>query len=534
MNGGAPAGTPTPSRVVLLGAVCAVLAGAVRLWTLRDLEAADPLFRVTILDEAVYVREALRIHEGRPATSASLVSMLWPWLLALFGAVTRHAASLVNVGLGSAIAGIAAAGAARLGGSLAAGAVAGGICALSGALVFQDATAQIETLLALSVLASVLASAAAARSPTWMRLALAGAAAGIAILGRGTHAGLLLGTIPALRGAGPRTGALRALVLAIAAAAPIVAFDQAVGAVPTSAGVNVWLGNNLWSRTTRSFGTGEIAMDPDGEARDVVRVATEAEGGRPLSTAEINAWWMRRAWREMSADWGAAFGHFAAKAALVFYVPDMGGNHDADVERQFAAWLRVAPVSVAWILVLGAAGWVVARRGAPGVDAAALAVVGGIAALIVVFPLTRYRMPLVPAAAVLVGVGVAAVVARRVDRGPRIAAGIVVVSLAAVAVVASSLRPAAKPEAWTNLGLAAMDTGVGDPDAYLVRALAEDPSYPIPALILGNRALERGDAREAIRRFDAAAAAAGGRPRWAGIVRDAELGRAKALALLGR
>ena len=73
MNGGAPAGTPTPSRVVLLGAVCAVLAGAVRLWTLRDLEAADPLFRVTILDEAVYVREALRIHEGRPATSASLV-----------------------------------------------------------------------------------------------------------------------------------------------------------------------------------------------------------------------------------------------------------------------------------------------------------------------------------------------------------------------------------------------------------------------------------------------------------------------------
>src|SRR6185436_10692099 len=119
---------------------------------------------------------------------------------------------------------------------------------------------------------------------------------------------------PALRGEGARVGVLRATAVVLAAAAPVVLFDRAVGAIPTSAGVNVWLGNNAWSRQTLALGTDEIAMDPDGEARDIVRVAEKAEG-HPLSKAEMNEWWARRALREMGDDVGAAALHFAKKTA---------------------------------------------------------------------------------------------------------------------------------------------------------------------------------------------------------------------------
>jgi hypothetical protein len=525
---GAAAAGPSGRRVALLGFGVAALAAGVRIWTLAELEAADPLALVPILDEAVYLREARRLGEGLGPTTPSLVALLWPWTLAALGAVTQHAAALVDVAIGSLVAALAAAGAARLAGSLAAGVVAGAVCALSGALVFQDATAQIEPLLGLLALSTALALAAAARAPTWTRLTVAGLLAGVAILGRGTNAALLVGVLPALRGAAAGARASRVAVFVAAAAVPILVFDAAVGAVPSSPGVNVWLGNNGWSRDTLSFGTDEIAMDPDGEARDIVAVAEAAER-RKLSTAEVNAWWLGRAAREVAAEPGAAAAHLARKTALLFYAPDMGGNRDVDAEREFATWLRVAPVSAAWILVLGAAGWVVARRTSCGLGAFALATSGGLATLVVVFPLTRYRMPFVPAAAVLAGVGVAAVIARRVDRRRLVAGAATVVVLGAMVVVAGAIRPARRPEAWTNLGQAAIDTGVGDADAFLRRAVADDPTYPWPSLLLGERALARGDAAEALRRFDAAIAAAGASPRWAGAARRAAEGRARAL-----
>jgi tetratricopeptide (TPR) repeat protein len=355
----------------------------------------------------------------------------------------------------------------------------------------------------------------------------------VAILGRGSNAALLLGAWPVMRGAGVGLGSLRATAILAAAAAPVVLFDQAVGAVPTSAGVNVWLGNNAWSRQTLSLGTDEIAMDPDGEARDIVRVAEAAEG-RPLSKAEMNAWWARRALREMGDDVGAASLHFAKKAALVLSAPDTGGNRDVDAEREFSTWLRTAPVSSAWILVLGAAGCIAAWRATRGTDAIALAALGGVAALVVVFPLTRYRMPLVPTAAVLAGVGAAAVLSKRADGRARGAAVATLVVLAAVSYFAETLRSAARPESWTNLGLAAIDTGVGDAEVLLRRAAKDGAAFPTPSLVLANRALGRGDAAQALRDFDAAIRAAGDRSTWAGVARDAAVGRCRALAALGR
>jgi tetratricopeptide (TPR) repeat protein len=524
---------PPAARVAVLAAVVGAVAVAVRLWTLRDMEAANPLFRVTILDEAVYLREAGRIRDGLAPTTPSLVSLFWPWVLALAGAVERHGASLLNVGFGSATAVLACVGASRAAQSLLAGGVAGGIVALSGALVFQDCTAQIEPLLGLLVLAAVLALVAAARSPTHARIALAGLLVGVAGLGRGTNLALLLGLVPLLRGVPLRTAALRAVVAVAAAAVPIVAFDRAVGALPTSGGVNVWLGNNAWSRETRSFGTAEFPMDPDGEAQGVASIAEAAEG-RKLSAAEINAWWARRALREIAAQPAHAIAHAGTKALLVVYPEDTGGNHDATAEREFSAYLRVVPVSFAWILVAGAAGWVAARRAIPGWSAAGLASVGFVATLVLIFPLTRYRVPLTPVAAVLAGVGVAALARRRVSAAEATQAGAVAALLAVASWAGLKVRPPTRPESWTNLGIASMESGVGDPAEWLRRAHAESPDFPLSAALLGVLSLQRNDPQQALTWFDRALDVARKDRMWDRVGRDAGVGKVRALSLLGR
>lgn len=536
---GDPRPAPRVAHVAILAAVVGAVAVAARLAVLADMERANPLFRVTVLDEAVYLREALRIRDGGSADAPSLVSLLWPWLLATFGATTRHSASLVNVTLGTATAVLAAAGAARLARSLVAGAVAGSVCALSGALVFQDTTAQIEPLLGLLVLATVLAQAAAARAPSPGRLALAGALLGAAVLGRGTNAALVLGLAPALFAPSARVGrrardaAARALVVALAAAAPIVTFHAAVGAVPTSPGINVWLGNNPWSWTTRSFGTAELRLDPDAEAVEVRAIPESAEG-RPLSVGDVNVWWLRRTAEACAASPGEALSHVGVKAALVFSPDDMGGNHDAVAERDFSALLGLVPVSGAWILVFAAAGFVVARPSVRGIDAPGLAALGFCAALVVVFPLTRYRSPVLPACAVLVGAGAAALRPGGSSRTRQAAGAAVAAGLAAVSMLADTLRPPQRAESWANLGAAAVQSGVGDGEAWLRRAAAEAADFPPPLVFLGYVRLDAGDPRGALDWFTQAAEVAGDHARWNGLHRDAVVGAARALAALGR
>ncbi|MCE9636921.1 MAG: tetratricopeptide repeat protein [Planctomycetes bacterium] len=531
-------------RAVLLAAVLAAVAMSVRLQTLHGMNDANPLFRVTVLDEAVYLREAARFRSGGGWTS-SLVSLFWPWILSVLGAVDRNSAALVNVVIGSMTTVLATVGAAKLTRSLVAGAVAGLICALSGAMVFQDVTVQIEPVIAFSVLASALALAAAARRPTAVRLAIAGAAVGVATLARGTNVALVLGALPALGAgvpAGPCAGGasrvvasrwIRAAILFVGVAAPVALFDRAVGALPTSGGVNVWLGNNEWSRDTLSFGTDEFPMDPDAEAAAVARIAAASEG-RDLTPPEINSWWVRRAAREIASHPGASIVHFATKLILVVYPDDMGGNHDAVLESEFAAPLRVLPVTFAWVLVVGAAGFVLTRKVVPGATAMGLAAAGVVGALVIVFPLTRYVAPLVPTAAVLAGAGASVLLRADRDRRTAAAAGVTVAALVTASFAGSLMRPSNRAEALMNLGVAAMNTGVGDSDRFFRRSAEADATYAPPLVMLGARAFDSGKFDEALARFDSAVAIAWENPKFVAAARDALLGRCRSLASLGR
>lgn len=524
-----------PWRPVLLAAAaCAAVALVLRLWTLSAMEAANPLFAEPLLDEAAYLGLA---KEGWP-DQAWFQSPVFPALLRSFGITQRHDAAVLCAVLGSATAGLAVIGGAHQARSVAAGWIAGALAALAAGPVFLDVTVQTESLLALLTLLAVLAMTRAAALPSPCGIAAAGAAVGLAALARGNALGLLLGALPillregpeggraALRTTGRRAGALAAGLLLVLLPAAGVHASRGGGLTPFpwTGGLNLWLGNCAWAQETRSFGTDQLPMDPVGEEIAARRLAEQDEG-RPLTGTELSSWWSRRALREAADAPGALAGHLAVKAGLVLTADEIGGNHDAVAEAPFAPWTRWTPVSVWWILALGAGGWVLVRRGTPSADVLALAVVGHAATLVLTFPLSRYRMPVVPIAAVLAGAGLWIALRGRPDRRRLLLAGAAAAAVAAVAFL--PLRPHTRPEAWTNLGEAVRLHGRGDPAPWYERAVADSPLYGPPRERLGHLALDARRNDEALAHFLVA-------ERWPAVRRSALVGRGRALSNLGR
>ncbi len=526
-----------PGRAGLRGTILCALAAAaasaaVRISLLADMRAANPLYRAPLLDEAGYLAAA------RGEAQPTLLSGIWPALLRTAGATTLDRAQNLNVGIGAVTAAVTTVAATRLTGSLAAGAVAGGLVAASGVSAFLDTTAQIEPLAALAVTLAVAGIIAAARSATLLRIAAAAAVIGLATAVRGTQAALLAGLAPVVfrradeepGAAPPRLHRCTAAVAGFALALGVV--HATVGAVPSSAGVNVWLGNNAWSRRTASFGTDLFAMDPVTEERESLRIAASA--GASPGVAGANAWWTARALREMADAPAEAAAHLAKKAVLAFSADEIGGIHDVYAERGFSPWTRsLLPVS-AWIfLALGAAGFVVARNRFRSIAPAALACAGFLAATVVIFPLGRYRAPVVPAAAIL---GAAGLIARRDHVPSRREKIIAVLAFAAVAAAAAGslvIRPRTRPEAWTNLAVASRAADAAEAERLAALAVAEDPSYAPARVLLGDLLLSRRMSAEALPHFEAASGSGVLASRTV-VWRDAQMGRARCLSNLGR
>lgn len=527
----------TPGRAGLRGTVVVALGAAaaaagIRIAVLADMRAANPLFRAPLLDEAGYLAAA------RGEAQPTLLSGVWPALLRAVGATTLERAQNLNVGIGAATAALAAIAATRLTGSLAAGAVAGGLVAASGVSAFLDTTAQIEPLAALVVTSAVAAIIAAARKETLLRIATAAALIGLATAVRGTQAALLLGLAPVVLrrlGTDPQSGPPRLARAAAAVGGFVVAIGLihgTVGAVPSSAGVNVWLGNNTYSRRTLSFGTDLFAMDPVTEERETLRIA--ASSGASSGVAGANAWWTTRALREMADAPADAAAHLAKKTVLAFSADEIGGIHDVYAERTFSPWTRsFLPVS-AWIfLALGAAGFVLARSRFRGTTAAGVACVAFLGATVLIFPLGRYRAPLVPAAAILAAAGLIARRDHLPARREKIAAVLAFTAVAVAAAGALVIRPRTRPEAWTNLAVASRTADASEAERLAALAVAEDPSYAPARVLLGDLLLSRRMSADALRHFEAASGHAVLLSRTV-VWRDAQMGRARCLSNLGR
>lgn len=505
----------------MLPAAVLAAAFAVRAWTLGDERSGDPLFRTAILDDAGYLRLADDVRTGASAGRPWFLAPLYPWVLA---AAARGApptlalAGWLSAVLGAATAAIAAVAARSIHSSLA-GWITGAICALSGVLVFSDVLPGQEPLLCLLHAATLLAAARyLARGGSPWTAALAGSLAGVAMLARATSGVLLAAfALAALLHVAPRRRALLGIAIAALGAAVVlvpaaVRNARATGdftPFPWSGGPNLFMANGPSARRLVSFTSPELGMNPDVMESRAAEIARTAEG-RELTPSEVSSYWARRTWAERGGA-GEMASHLGRKALLFWTADEFGSSHEFLIERQWSAWLRLVPAGSWWILALGAAGWWIARRSAPALDFALLAVALTWAALVVFFPLSRYRLPVVPLAAAAAAAGAAELVLRGTT-GRRAGAAAVIVA-AAFGVSRLTLRQPLHARSWNNVAHAfAAEGDRASAMDMLRRSIAEEPGDGPVREHLGRLLLDEGRPAEALEELKAAQADE--RTRW--------------------
>ncbi len=177
----------------VLPAASAGAALLIRIWTLLEQRAANPLFRTAILDDRFYLDLAGGVPGGPADDPAWFLAPLYPWVLGIatqLGAVEMGTASAVSVLFGVATAAAVAVAARTLHSDLA-GWLAGLLYAAAGTFVFHDVLPGQEPILcAVHALALVFA-ARFLRDGSWLSAGLLGATVGIAMLGRSTSAVLV-------------------------------------------------------------------------------------------------------------------------------------------------------------------------------------------------------------------------------------------------------------------------------------------------------------------------------------------------------
>ena len=487
--------------------VVGLVALAIRLWVLFEERAGNPLFRLAILDDAEYLRLAAAVTGDAPGQPWFLAP-LYPWALAIAGRaldLSMLTASLVSVAAGTATAVLAAL-AARDIHSQAAGWLAGMLLALAGTFVFHDVLPGQEPLLCMLHVAGVWAAVRWLRSGSPLAAAATGLATGLAAMGRATSlsigAAALVLACARLRPA-PRLGlGSAALVLALAVVlVPAALRNQSVAGdltpFPWSGGVNLYVANGPDARAETAFVARELGFSPAEMERNARRIAEESAGG-PLRPGEISSYWKRRTWDD-SGGLGALLPHAMRKAALFWAGSEYGSNHFVGAERRFSIWLRVVPVSGWWLLALGVGGWWLVRRRLPAADVAALTILLTWGALTIVYPVSRYRLPVLPLAAILSACGVAELA--RGDIARRRTAAAVLVAICAVTALAHGAvhpPPNAVPS-FTNLGTALLRDGRAEEAEDVLReGLAEWPDDGPARLALARALMARGRYADAL------------------------------------
>lgn len=510
----------------------------VSLVQLRD----TPVARFLIGDGEGYDAWARRIAGGQWVGSESFYQApLYPYAL---GAIYRvlgpepGAARLMQALGGSLACVILLLAGRRFFGSLRAGVAAGVLLAAYPPAIFFDGLIQkssLDVLLTCLVLAlaSHLAASMGRRARMGWSVAL-GLALALLTLTRENALALL----PVLAAwawwtsrASPRAErflAAGALVVGLAAGlTPAVIHNAAAGGefhlTTAQMGPNLYIGNNpnaVGSYMPLRPGRGTVGA----ERADATALAQEALG-RPLTPAQVNAYWTHQAWRfivEQPRQWVRLMGR---KMLLLVHRVEIA---DTDDQYTCAAWswpLRLGyGLHFGAILALAAAGCVVAGRavGRSWVIAATVLVYG--ASVVAFYVVARYRLPLAPPLMLLAGAGIAAVIdeAPSVPRGRWAAAGV-----AGLAALAISFNPVAsireeRGNGEFSVGYLLLTRG-SDPAAavpHLQRSIAVLPNYVEAHKYLGDAlALARGPEAGLAHYQQAVALAPGYGAAWAGLGR---------------
>jgi tetratricopeptide (TPR) repeat protein len=287
---------------------------------------------------------------------------------------------------------------------------------------------------------------------------------------------------------------------------PVAARNAALGGVPlvttSQAGVNFYLGNNAEADGTYTplrFGHGSFVQ----ERQDAIELAEQARG-HALSPAEVSSYWSGRAWAWISQHPGAWLRLLARKWMLVWGAREIPDSDEPAVYRDASLVLRATSALsfgvLAPLALVGIVASLRARRRVGVLVALLLASAASTAAFLV---FGRYRVPMIPIAALFAVVGateLAALARERPTRPREVAAA---VGLLAFAVVAGRLPRADEghPRAMAHYNLGVTLEGTGEPAraaAAYRAAVADDPSFEEAHVNLGALLARAGDLEGAI------------------------------------
>jgi 4-amino-4-deoxy-L-arabinose transferase-like glycosyltransferase len=397
----------TPAGVWRDAAIAAAVGLIVRLVYFFVNSRTNPAFDYLIMDAMHIDQWARAIAAGDAGGAAYFRGPLYPYLLALVYKVTGGslaAGILLNHVAGAATCGLVVLLARRWftrGVALAAGLVT----ALYWPLVYFEGEILVESVFITLLVLSLWRLAVAAARPTLLRLIVAGACLGLAVLARPTALILLLVVplafrcAPSVRAAMPwwRSSLMAAGVcLLMLVPATIHNLRASGGLVPVawSGGLNFYIGNNPESdgRSAVIPGTAATWMGGGDEALAIAR----QQAGRDLTAAQASSYFTARGFDFVTQRPGAAATLFLSKLYMVWEGPERSNE-----KYVYFFWNRYglgkAPLPGFWLVGPFALTGLVLLWPRRRELALLYAAVGAyMLALALFFVVARFRLPLAP------------------------------------------------------------------------------------------------------------------------------------------
>lgn len=517
-------GALAPPRWALPAILTAAAALRLGHWlAVRRLPFVDAL----VVDSAEYDRWARAIAAGNgPGDQPFFQPPLYPYLLASVYQVVASPHAIYLLQIAAAIAGVyclARAGREMAGAS--AGLAAAAIGAFYGPFVFHDVQLLKESLAVDLVAALLWALAVARRSGRASSWLLAGALLGFLALLR--ENALLVAPFTLLlawRRAAPRQSLARVAVTLcglVLPLLPVALFNASRGGgfLPTTwqGGVNFYIGNHAGADGTYQPLTSGRQI-PELERREPWRLAEQALG-RPLTGAEVSAYWRDRAlaWaRERPGDFVRLQ---LRKLGLYWSAIEWPDAVDYSWVRERSPLLAVLALEFPGLVVLAVLGLAVAwrRRLFDPLAPAWLFALAWMVSTVAFFLFSRYRLPGLVPLALMAGVGLAGL--PRVVSGER--RGFVFAGLVLLAWSVSRLAPAEPNRELVHLNLGRLAAARGDLDSAEREwraVLTDAPESAVARLELGTLAARAGKFVEARRLFAEAVERDAGSPEaWANL-----------------
>lgn len=274
--------------------------------------------------------------------------------------------------------------------------------------------------------------------------------------------------------------------------------------VTSHGGINLYVGNMPGAKGLYNPPEG-MRRDMRGLIEDSRAVAERASGGK-LSDAEVSAFWSARARERIVTDTGGWLILLGRKFLLFWNGGELGDIVDIELMREECPVFRVLIVRFALISTLALAGMILVIRSSSGRWPFMIFLASSMAAVVLFYFNTRYRLPSVPVLAVSAGYFVAWTVEKISKRAwKQLAPAALIVLFFSVAVTGREIFTVNRAATYTFLGNHYMVSGDEEKAmASFSEALRLDPES-VENRINFARVLSRAGEKERAREYYALA-----------------------------